>query len=170
MSVLALSYFPFHCWDLHPCEQVGGYTNRQGWEIRKDVPRMPSPAQTDLKGKIIVLFGGARTIHLFARCVCVRGIIVYRLLICLGWNGLGLKTLFGLLEKVWVWYHYTWLFLTNWRAFGTESVNHLWCSSPSLTQPDSVSVPVFKYTRYFFFSEFSLILKKITFLLSCLHI
>ena len=139
MSVLALSYFPLHCWDPHPCEQVGGYTNRQGWKIRKDVPRMPSPAQTDLKGKIIVLFGGACTIHLFARWVCVRGIIVYRLLICLGWNGLGLKTFFGLLEKVWVWFHYTWLFLTGWRALGTES--QLWCSLSSLTEPDSVSVP-----------------------------
>ncbi len=83
MSVLALSYFPLSCWDLHPCEQVGGYVGRQGCEIRKDLSRMPSHAQNNLKEKIRVLFGTTRLIHLAARWVCVRGIIVYGLLICL---------------------------------------------------------------------------------------
>ena len=44
---------------------------------------MPSHAQADLREKIRVLFGAPRPIHLAAGQVCVRGIIVYGLLICL---------------------------------------------------------------------------------------
>lgn len=44
---------------------------------------MPVHAQTDLKEKIRVLFGTTHPIHLTAGWVCVRGIIVYGLLICL---------------------------------------------------------------------------------------
>lgn len=82
MSVLALSYFPLHYRDLHPCEQVGGYVGRQGREIRKDVLVMPSSAQTDLKEKITVLLETTCPIHLAARWGCIRRIIVYGL-ICL---------------------------------------------------------------------------------------
>lgn len=44
---------------------------------------MPPHAQTNLKEKIRVLFGATRPIRLAARWVCVRGLIVYGLLIFL---------------------------------------------------------------------------------------
>lgn len=55
---------------------------------------MPSHAQADLKEKIRVLFETPRTIHLGAGGVCVRGIIVYGLFICLGEMAWDRKTLF----------------------------------------------------------------------------